>query len=68
MYKAYDKKDDLRSIVYFWKKGSFLLSYSVSIPQLTRLASVCSEVLDFSESNNGMTAKLFRQGFRYYNY
>ena len=41
-------------------------SYSVYIFQLIRFARVSSHVGDFNTPNKVLTAKLLRQGYRYY--
>ena len=68
--KIYDKRDDFDfDIVHF----PFLdgdtprsTSYSVFISQLIRFALVSSHVDDFNTRNKVLTAKLFRQGYRYH--
>ena len=64
-----DKRDDFNfEIINF----SFLdgdvprsPSYGVYISQLIRFARVCSNVDDFNNRNLFLTAKLFKQGYRY---
>ena len=41
-------------------------SYGVYISQLIRFAKVCSNVDDFNSRNLFLTAKLFKQGYRYH--
>ena len=41
-------------------------SYGVYISQLIRFARVCSNVDDFNNRNLFLTAKLFKQGYRYH--
>ena len=41
------------------------LSYGVYISQLISFARVCSNVDDFNNRNLILTAKLFKQGYRY---
>ena len=41
-------------------------SYGVYISQLIRFARVCSNVGDFNNRNLFLTAKLLKQGYRYY--
>ena len=41
-------------------------SYGVYISQLIRFARVCSYVDDFNNRNLFLTAKLFKQGYRYH--
>ena len=68
--KIYDKRDDFNfEIVNF----PFLdrdvprsPSYSVYISQLIRFARVCSNVDDFNNINLILSAKLFKQGYRYH--
>ena len=40
-------------------------SYGVYISQLIKFARVCSHVDDFNTRNKCLTAKLFKQGYRY---
>ena len=68
--KIFDKRDDFDfDIVNF----PFLdddvprsISYGVYISQLIRFAGVSSHVDDFNTRNKVLTAKLLRQGYRYY--
>ena len=68
--KIYDKRDDFDfDIVNF----PFLVgdvpsrpSYGVYISQLIRFARVCCHVEDFNARNKCLTAKLLKQGYRYY--
>ena len=41
-------------------------SYGVYISQLIRFARVCSNIDDFNNRNLFLTAKLFKQGYRYH--
>ena len=41
-------------------------TYRVYISQLIRFARVCSHVKDFNARNKCLTAKLFKQGYRYH--
>ena len=41
-------------------------SYGVYISQLIRFARACGHVEDFNARNNFLTAKLFKQGYRYH--
>ena len=41
-------------------------SYCVYILQLIRLLRVCSNVSDFNNGNQFLTAKLLKQGYRYH--
>ena len=43
-------------------------SYGVYISQLIRFARVCSHVEDFNASNKCLTAKLLKQGYRYFKF
>ena len=68
--KIFDKLDTLILILYFF---SFLdgdvprsTSYDVYISQLIHLARVSSHVDDLNTRNKVLTAKLLRQGYRYY--
>ena len=68
--KIYDKQDDFDfDVVNF----SFLdgdvprcTSYGVYISQLIRFARASSNLNDFNYRNKALTAKLFRQGYRYF--
>ena len=70
--KSYDKRDDFDfDIVTF----PFLdddvprsASYGVYISQLIRFVRVSRHVDDFNTRNNVLTAKLFRQEYRYHNF
>ena len=68
--KIYDKRDDFDfDIVNFpFLDGNVPRrhSYGVYISQLIRFARVCSHVDDFNTRNNCLTAKLLKQGYRYY--
>ena len=68
--KMFDKRDDLDfDIVLFpFLDGDVprSTSYSVYISQLIRFARVSSHVDDFNTRNRVLTAKLLRQGYRYY--
>ena len=68
--KVYDKRDDFNFEIV-----NFLIldgddphspSYGVYISQLIRFARVCSNVDDFNNRNLSLTAKLFKQGYRYH--
>ena len=67
--KIYDKRDDFNfEIVNFpFLDGDVPRSpsYGVYISQLIRFAKVCSNVDDFNNRNLFVTAKLFKQGYRY---
>ena len=68
--KIYDKRDDFDfDIVNF----SFLdgdvpprTSYGVYMSQLIRFARASSNLNDFNYRNKALTAKLLRQGYRYF--
>ena len=68
--KIYDKRGDFNSeIVNFpFLDGDIPRSpsYGVYISQLIRFARVCSNVNDFNNRNLFLTAKLLKQGYRYY--
>ena len=68
--KINDKHDDFDfDIVNFpFLDGDVLHrpSYGVYISQLIRFARVCSHVDDFNTRNKCLTAKLLKQGYRYY--
>ena len=68
--KIYDKRDDFDfDIVNFpFLDGDVprSTSYGVYISQLIRFARVSSHVVDFNTRNKVLTAKLFRQGYRYH--
>ena len=66
--EIYDKRDDF-DIVNFPFLGSDvprLTSYGVYISQLIRFARLSSHVDDLNTRNTVLTAKLSRQGYRYY--
>ena len=65
--KIYDKQDDFNfEIVIFPFLDGDVPSYGVYISQLIRFARVCSNVDDFNNRNLFLTAKLLKQGYRYY--
>ena len=68
--KIYDKRDDFDfDIVNFpFLDGDVPQrpSYGVYISQLIRFARASSHVTDFNNSNNFLTAKLLKQGYRYH--
>ena len=68
--KIYDKRDDFDfDIVNFpFLDGDVLrrTSYGVYISQLIRFASASSNRNDFNYRNKALTAKLLRQGYRYF--
>ena len=68
--KIYDKRDDFDfDIVNFPFLDGHVPrrpSYGVYISQLIRFARVCSHVEDFNACNKCLTAKLFKQGYRYH--
>ena len=67
--KTYDKRDDFNfEIVNFpFLDGDVprSSSYGVYISQLIRFTRVCSNVDDFNNRDLFLTAKLFKQGYRY---
>ena len=68
--KIYDKRDDFDfDIVNFpFLDGDFpwRTSYRVYISQLIRFARASSNLNDFNYRNKALTAKLLRQGYRYF--
>ena len=68
--KIYDKRDDFDfDIVNFpFLDGDVRCrpSYRVYTFQLIRFARVCSHVEEFNTRNKCLTAKLLKQGYRYY--
>ena len=70
--KIYDKRDDFDfdfDIVNFpFLDGDIprRTSYGVYISQLIRFARVSSNLSDFNYRNKALTAKLLRQGYRYF--
>ena len=68
--KIYDKRDDFDfDIVNFpFLDGGVPLrtSYGVYISQLIRFARASSNLSDFNYRNKALTAKLLRQGYRYF--
>ena len=68
--KIYDKRDDFYfDIVNFpFLDGDVLRrpSYGVYISQLVRFARASSYVNNFNNRNKFLTAKLFKQGYRYH--
>ena len=69
--KIYDKRDDFDfDIVNFpFLDGDVprRTSYGVYISQLIRFARASSNLNDFNYRNKALTAKLLRQGYRYFN-
>ena len=70
--KFNDKRDDFDFDIFNY---SFLdgdvprrPSYGVYISQLIRFASASSQLSDFNDRNKALTAKLLRQGYRYYKF
>ena len=68
--KIYDKRDDFYfDIVNFpFLEGDVprRTSYGVYISQLIRFARASSNLYDFNYRNKALTAKLLRQGYRYF--
>ena len=69
--KIYDKRDDFDfdTVNFPFLAGDVLhsTSYGVYISLLIRFARVSSHVADFNARNKSLTAKLLKQGYRYYN-
>ena len=69
-YKIYDKRDDFDfDIVNFpFLNGDVprRTSYGVYLFQLIRFARASSNLNDFNYRNKALTAKLLRQGYRYF--
>ena len=68
--KIYDKRDDFDFVIvnFHYLDGDVprCCSCGVYISQLIRFARVCSHVEDLIARNKCLTAKLFKQGYRYY--
>ena len=68
--KIYEKRNDFDfDIVNFpFLDGNVTRRpfYGVYISQLIRFSRVCSHIEDFNACNKCLTAKLFKQGYRYY--
>ena len=68
--KGYDKQDDFDfdSVTFPFLDGDVprLTSYEIYISQLIRFARASSNLSDFNCRNKALTAKLFRQGYRYF--
>ena len=68
--KFYDKRDDfdfdIMNFPFLYGDVPRSASYGVYISQLIRFARVSSHVNDFNACHKPMTAKLFRQGYRYH--
>ena len=68
--RIYDKRDDfdfdIVNVPFLDGDVPRSASYGVYISQLIRFARVSSHVDDFSTCNKVLTAKLFRQGYRYH--
>ena len=68
--KIYDKRDDFNfeivNVPFLDGDVPHSLSYGVYNSQLIRFARVCSNVDDFNNGNLFLTAKLLKQGYRYY--
>ena len=67
--KIYDKRDDFNfeTVNFPFLDGDFprSLSYGVYISQRIRFVRVCSNVSEFNNRNQCLTAKLLKQGYRY---
>ena len=68
--KICDKRDDFDIVNFHFLDGDVPLSvsYGVYICQFIRFARVSSNVDDLNTRNKVLTAKLFRQGYRYHNF
>ena len=68
--KIYDKRDDFGFdiVIFPFLDGDSPRrpSYGMNISQLIRFARECSHVDDFTSRNKCLTAKLLKQGYRYY--
>ena len=66
--KIYDKRDDFDKVNFPFLDGDVprRTSYGVYISQLIRFARASSNLNDFNHRNKGLTAKLLRQGYRYF--
>ena len=66
--KIYDKRDDFDIVNYSFLDGDIprRTSYGVYISQLIRFARASSNLNDFNYRNKALTAKLLRQGYRYF--
>ena len=68
--KSYDKCNDFDFdiVIFLFLDGDVPLgpSYGVYISQFIRYARVCSHVEDFNARNRCLTAKILKQGDRYY--
>ena len=68
--KFYDKRDefDFDIVIFPFLDGDVprRTSYGVYISQLIRFARSSSNLSDFNNRNKALTAKLLRQGFRYF--
>ena len=68
--KIFDKRDDFDFdiVIFLFLNGDVprSTSYGVYVSQLIRFARASSYVHDFNTRNKVLTAKLFRQGYRYH--
>ena len=66
--KIYDKRDDFDIVNLQFLDGDDprRTSYGVYIPQLSGFARASSNLSDFNCRNKAHTAKLLRQGYRYF--
>ena len=67
--KIYDKRDDFDFDINFPVLDGDVprrTSYGVYISQLIRFARASSNLNDFNNRNKALTAKLLRQGYRYF--
>ena len=68
--KIYDKRDDFDIVNFSFLDGDVprRTSYGLYISQLIRFARASSNLNDIKYRNKALTAKLLRQGYRYFNY
>ena len=66
--KIYDKRDDFDIVNFPFLDGDVprRISYGVYISQLIRFARASTNLTDFNYRNKALTAKLLRQGYRYF--
>ena len=64
--KIYDKRDDFNFDIVNFPSFDRSPSYGVYISQLICFARASSYVTDFNNRNKFLTAKLFKQGYRYH--
>ena len=68
--KIYDKRDDFDIVNFPFLDGDVprRTSYGVYISQLIRFARASSNLSDFNYRSQALTAKLLRQGYRYFKF